>query len=183
MGNLYGSLFKTIVIQLTQLPMPPSASIEYNCRPYNQRGWCQFEQGVAQLAAHHRSPGSDKRAIPKLVDISYDLPQPFMIPETDEALKQKTLKNTWDQIFLRAMAKVSWSDREEAMRCKEIKKNVDVATFTGKADKKVVMRMIDDFRQFLDYGGDISKHRVHPLEEGPIDTPVIEFDASVTPVM
>ena len=63
MGNLYGSLEKTTVLQITPVP-PPPPGIGYNMVPYSHRGWCCFEDGAAKIAAYNNS-----RRV-KLIDIS-----------------------------------------------------------------------------------------------------------------
>jgi len=68
MSDFYGSLWKTVVIQLTQLPVAPSADVEYNTNPYPKRGWCVMEDGVSRLAAFHER--GVRSGLSKLMDIS-----------------------------------------------------------------------------------------------------------------
>ena len=57
MGNLYGSLWKTTVLQHRTVPPKPAhaaADCVYSTMPYDERGWPTFEEGAALLAAQHR---------------------------------------------------------------------------------------------------------------------------------
>lgn len=80
MGNLYGSLWKTTVLQHQQIPPKPhdahddSGNSMYNAHPYFGRGWCIFEDGASRLAAGRRHE-LNMQVQPKLIDISQGVPQ------------------------------------------------------------------------------------------------------------
>ena len=80
MGKLYGSMWRTTVVQHKLLPARDLTWREYNGRAYEDRGWCCFEEGVAHLAAGHRSEANRGAALgwgpwtgkeqPKVLEIS-----------------------------------------------------------------------------------------------------------------
>ena len=120
MGNLYGSKWRTTVLQHKLVPHSPMDAPEhYNETPVDQRGWCQFEEAAALLAVGHRSPYD--RTIygnpPKLIDISGYYPytiEPSEPPPIDHFVQR--LEN---------------------------------ATFTGRGDKDTVVKMLKTFDRLL----------------------------------
>merc|ERR1712096_173808 len=52
--------------------------MEYNRTPYGDRGWCVMEEGAAQLAAFYQGTSESQ---PKLIDISFDEPEPYAVSE------------------------------------------------------------------------------------------------------
>jgi hypothetical protein len=129
MGSLYASLSGTTVLRQRDVP---SEAAEWrgawNGRPYDQRGWTVFEQGVASAAEGHMervciklkqqgrtAPDAVRRAErPKLVDIG----TPATTPGTS-------------------------SSPEAHLR--EVTRAIGCATFTAKADSDVVLQMLYSF--------------------------------------
>ena len=47
MADVYASAVGTTVLQIKEVPKRPiKFQGEYNARPYNERGWCTFEDAV-----------------------------------------------------------------------------------------------------------------------------------------
>ena len=71
MSALYASPDATAVIRLALMP-PPRASLTYNVRPIDERGWCIFEMYAAMIVvgtdAQGNIRGVVKHATPKLLD-------------------------------------------------------------------------------------------------------------------
>ena len=125
MGNLYGSMWRTTVLQHRLIPYTPAdpdtAEIMwYSERGYFERGWTTFEDGAAKLAAGHRT-AEDKMLLgekqPKLIDIS------GAVPARIDVSKAPTLRS--------------------------LETALSRATFTGKGDEEVVMKLLRDFNTLL----------------------------------
>lgn len=130
MGNLYGSLWHTVVLQLLQLPeAPPGCGVDYNTRPYSSRGWCNFEAGAARIAAHNRAGGMGD-VLPKLIDISGETPEPYDVHSNPKPTVE------------------------------EIDHNIERSHFTGRGDKEVVKEMLKDFNGALAVGSHMSELRI-----------------------
>ena len=126
MGKLYGSMWRTTVVQHKLVPHVQCPN--YNGRKYPMRGWCVFEDGVACLAAGHRSEANRGAALgwgpwagreqPKLIEISGFYPHVVDVPK--------------------------------APKLKELEGRLAKATFTGAGDRDVVMGMLKEFNTLLD---------------------------------
>ena len=53
MGSLYASLTGTCVLRQRYVPPPSVITAVWNGTAYVDRGWCNFEQGVARVAQAH----------------------------------------------------------------------------------------------------------------------------------
>ena len=130
MGDMYASAL-TAVLQLKTVPPPPlsaGASARYNDRPYDVRGWCVFESGVATLmqSVLQSSPvGRELRKIcrlPKLVEIG-------MGPD-----------NAWCDLS-------AGDYTGEGELVGSFTARLDQATFTGKGDEEVVLGLYRNYLQ------------------------------------
>ena len=72
MGNLYGSIWRTTVLQHLQIPQKPDGVTIYNDREFIKRGWCVFEDGATRFAAAYREMKHQwqRERRPKAIDIS-----------------------------------------------------------------------------------------------------------------
>ena len=162
MGNLYGSLWQTVVIQVTKLPAPPSPDAIYNERQYHDRGWCVFEDGVARLADFHRVTRcrADRQA--KLIDISGSQPQPYSYWR--DSFPPDVYKSMYDQPSDNRHQLDDWfivqRQQELAPTVENLTKAIQRATFTGKADEQVVVKMISEFNDVLEYGAEAKDGRL-----------------------
>ena len=123
MGNLYGSLWLTTVIQIKSV----YEGAGFNSRAYGDRGWCCFEEGAAKLAAHHRRKAAKSGAAdrnPKLIELSDD----------------------------GEMARVVDVASTRRPRLDELEGTINAAHFTGKGDKEVVVKMLKDYNALLAFG-------------------------------
>lgn len=128
MGNLYGSMWRTTVLQHKLIPPGPygvdgvelAQDPAYNSRAYEDRGWTNFEEGASLLAAGHRS-AADKarlgRSHPKLIEISGALPNTIAV--------------------------------ESSPAVKSLEEKIEKAHFTGSGDKDKVIAMLRDFNTLL----------------------------------
>ena len=132
MASLYASLTGTAVLQQKIVPEAGPGCLPglWNATPYDERGWPNFEQGVARTAAAHvdrvvRDLGRRQQRVPELVrvaegsrpkltDISGDVPSPHVCAPTERPLSQ-----------LQATALA-----------------IEGATFTNDADRKAVQRLL-----------------------------------------
>ena len=127
MGNLYGSMWRTTVVQHK---LVPTHEPSWNAKAYEDRGWCCFEEGVARLAAGHRSKVQRRLAMPtgwgpwagkqqpKVVEISDFYPHVVEVPKPPTIM--------------------------------ELEASIDKATFTGAADRGTVVHMLKEFNTYLD---------------------------------
>ena len=126
MGNLYGSLWLTTVIQIKSTYDGAQADgSPFNTLAYNDRGWCCFEEGAAKLAAYHRrkAKGDAKsRRTPKLIDVS-SVGEPQVV---DVSMQHPSID--------------------------ELENAIQAATFTGSGDKEVVVTMLKEYNSLLAVG-------------------------------
>lgn len=137
--KFYGSLWRSTVIQVKELPSAPAGET-YNERPYSDRGWCVVEEGVARFAARNRfrAANSNRKQwdFPKLIDISEGVPK---VPDLND----------------------------ESCSIEYIENALSNATFTGKGDREVVTKQLREFHTILSLQR-YTKHtlnRVRPVEE------------------
>lgn len=150
MGNLYGSMWRTTVLQHKLVPYLHADAAhsqeeeEYNVRAYDDRGWCTFEQGAARLAAGHRLK-RDRATLgakqPKLIEISGHYPHVV--------------------------------DVEEPPTLESIETAIQQAKFTGEGDSEKVMGMIKTFNALLMVSArqqealaEVAEARRHELDRG-----------------
>ena len=64
MADVYASAVGTTVLQIREIPVCPSGlEREYNRRPYEERGWCCFEDAVSrELLVRRRRAGEAAQA-------------------------------------------------------------------------------------------------------------------------
>lgn len=117
MGDFYGSMYCTKVIQIKTIPTAP-AGVEYNTRPYDQRGWCCFEQAASEFAAYYGGKPN------KLIELRWD-------------------SHASEQPISMVLPVIQTPSLASA------KKKIEAASFTGKGDLDVVMKMLKEFNAVL----------------------------------
>ena len=127
MGDVYASPLGTTVLRHRTIPKRPEGHEGvYNDRPYENRGWTCFESGVSgeAIAQAQHFKGLDavlKRLPPKVIEIDGDGPR---VADADEA---------------------GSSDEGTGPRIERVRASLKAATFTGKGDEEVVMRLYNDY--------------------------------------
>ena len=105
MNALYASATGTAVIRLSFMPSP-QASLAYNLRPIDERGWCVFEMYVAMIVVGtDPAQGSMSRACartPKLLDATGGA-----VPELVEAPTPKEFEERLDRATFTVAADVA----------------------------------------------------------------------------
>jgi len=136
MASLYASITGTTVLQLTEVPPEPPdwfPTEKYNRRKYLERGWCCFEEGLAQMVVAHLSDQRDNKQLPteheraeksrdKLIAIDTGEPDPFEAENKPEALLN------------------------------DLKDRVDKAYFFKARDRRAVQRQISNFTSAIAQG-------------------------------
>lgn len=138
MGSLYASLTGTTVLQQRSIPSkPPSILADddpmlWNSRPYEERGWCIFEGGVAAVAEAHvsRVMQLERLRRPKLKDISFNGPA---------VVSQRAHSS--------GCCASSVDPRDLLI---ETQTRVNEAHFTGKGDKEDVKKMLSELHEKMD---------------------------------
>ena len=132
MGSCYASMAGTAVLQHKLVPPCPPGhdAAAYNSTPYEQRGWCSFEGGVARLVVAHISAvvGSLPEQLqaaevrrPKLIEIGGAEAQPCEVVDTPAAVLQQTAHaiesakftngKTDCQLVQRMLTQIEWMDK------------------------------------------------------------------------
>jgi hypothetical protein len=128
MGDLYASPLGTTVLQLKFIPPKPSeVAVElFNSRPYDDRGWCRFEDAVSTEAIARLA------YYPALSALLSTLPT--------EKIMQFQVDGAGEPVSVEADAQNGMRSRIEA-----VVQSIQDATFTGKGDKPVVVNLYREY--------------------------------------
>ena len=126
MGFCYASVTGTCVLQRKQIAPRPAKIDEsaYNATPYDNRGWCRFEGGVAKLVQAHFASAAAGGS-----------PLPERLQRADEA-RPKIVEIDGGES---RPVEVGGSPRRVL---REASRAIDEARFTGKGDREKVKRML-----------------------------------------
>ena len=127
-GDLYASPLGTTVLQLKFIPPRPSeVAVElFNSRPYDNRGWCRFEDAVSTEAIARLAYYPALRALLSTL--------PTM------KIMQFQLDGTAEPVSVESDAHNGMRSRIEA-----VVQSIQDATFTGKGDKPVVINLYREY--------------------------------------
>ena len=121
MADVYASAVGTTVLQIREIPVcPPGLEREYNRRPYEERGWCCFEDAVS------REVLARLRVYPLMAEALRTLPQKVLIlagGTTEAAAEADELDG----------------------RVAHVIERIGRATFTGNADRDAVPDLYKDY--------------------------------------
>ncbi|EOD23090.1 hypothetical protein EMIHUDRAFT_195665 [Emiliania huxleyi CCMP1516] len=146
MGSLYASITGTAVLQQRQVVVPAVQSnrpediqrqwlqrqMDYNERPYENRGWCLFEQGVAMTVAAHLAAAEAQAArAGKELPLRFRRAQEFRAKVYDIGGPEPVVRSCAARPPLEVL--------EEACGA------IGSSRFTGKGDAEKVLQMLAEF--------------------------------------
>ena len=128
MGLFYASINGVTVLQRKDIVLPPGAvGANYNTRPYSDRGWPIFEEGVAKVVAAHLEAAAARGPLPasltcvraKMIHIDGDIALPY-----------ETKVNPWQHL-------------------REVQLVISTIHFTGKGDRKEIQGMLAELEWII----------------------------------
>ena len=132
MSHFYASPYGTVVLQHKEIVAPNDCSDRdvYSTRPYDQRGWCIFEEALATYTTTVIEEISKMRAVKES-----QMVRPKMVSITGGASIPCTFEG-----------------RDPSHVLEEASERLQSATFTGAGDREAVIRGLMDYRKKIDSG-------------------------------
>ena len=152
-NDLYGSPLGTTVLQLKFIPRPSQVAVDFNDRPYDDRGWCRFEEAVSTEAVARLA------YYPALRVLLSTLPTEKIVQFDMDGTSRPVRVEADDQNGMRS-------------RIEAVVEGIQAATFTSKGDKPTVINL------YLDYCAKIGSAITDAAPGGVAEVYVGERNAS-----
>ena len=106
----------------------------YNSRRYEERGWCCFEEGLAQVVVAHLAEQASKGRIPKKHSAAEEKRPKLIALEDDGTAQPHEAEHTPNTLL------------------EELQARIEDAKFTGEKDRPKVNKQVDEFMWLISRG-------------------------------